>query len=115
MLTEKIFGHYGAVGRYSGSEPSSHNITTDPTGSKWADWIGYDQPGVGVIGAYEGAGYHETGLYRPSWDSKMRSLGKPFDAIAREQFIRRLYTYVDPIDSHTGNTVPLVNTPYLQW
>ena len=45
--------------RYTGPEPFQANITTDPTGAKWAAWLGYDQPGIGVIGAYEG-GYTPT-------------------------------------------------------
>ena len=91
------------------SEPLQPNVTRDPSGSKWAPWIGYDQPGVGVIGAYEGGLYYDKGIYRPSLDSKMRSLGQPFDAVAREQFIRRFYDFVDPLDSYTDNTVALYN------
>ena len=42
--------------------PCQPNITIDPTGAKWAAWLGYDQPGIGVIGAYEGGYYHDLGI-----------------------------------------------------
>lgn len=87
---------------YTGGEPWQANVTKSPTGEKWAQWVGYDQPGIGVIGAYEGGMYYQTGIYRPSMNSKMRSLGQPFDAIAREQFVLRFYEIVDPIDSATA-------------
>lgn len=100
---------YGGPTTYTGEEPFNPDVTKDPTGAKWAQWIGYDQPGVGVIGVYEGAKYSEFGVYRPSPDSKMRSLDKPFDAIGREQFILNFYKYVRPIDSHTDSALPLVD------
>jgi Ca2+-binding RTX toxin-like protein len=93
----------GAVA-YTGPELPKPNVTTDAGGAKWAAWIGYDQPGIGVIGAYEGAYYHERGVYRPSLNSKMRSLEQPFDAIAREQFIRQFHQLVDPLDGYTENS-----------
>ncbi|MBM6579453.1 hypothetical protein ILT44_04595 [Microvirga sp. BT689] len=92
---------YGASGSYSGSDPAYANVTNDPSGVKWSEWLGYDQPGIGVIGAYEGAYYHATGAYRPSVDSKMKTLGRPFDAIAREQFVLKFYEFVDPLDGYT--------------
>jgi hypothetical protein len=99
--------------RYTGPEPFQANITTDPTGAKWAAWLGYDQPGIGVIGAYEGGYYHDLGIYRPSLDSKMRALDQPFDAISREQFILRIYDEVRPIDAHTDNSAVLVDSDSL--
>jgi Ca2+-binding RTX toxin-like protein len=86
---------------YTGPELPQANVTTDPTGAKWAEWLGYDQSGIGVIGAYEGGYYHQTGIYRPSQSSKMNVLGNPFDAVAREQFIRKFYELVDPLDGYT--------------
>jgi Ca2+-binding RTX toxin-like protein len=103
----------GSTTPYAGAEPTQSNVTTDPTGAKWEHWIGYDQPGIGTISAYEGGFYHESGIYRPSLDSKMRSLSQPFDAISREQFILRIYDYVDPIDAHTDNSGWLVNTDFV--
>lgn len=104
---------YSGSGVYTGSEPSEPNVTKSPTGEKWAHWLGYEQPGIGTIGVYEGAKYFETGLYRPSLNSKMRSLGPPFDAVSREQIILKIYSLVDPLDAWLSNndlidgTIPL--------
>jgi hypothetical protein len=97
---------YGVPGSYTGSDPSYVNVTTDSAGNKWSRWLGYDQPGIGVIGAYEGAYYHADGVFRPSANSKMKTLGQPFDAIAREQFIRKFYEFVDPLDGYTDPWSP---------
>jgi hypothetical protein len=64
---------------------------------------------VGVIGAYEGAGYYEQGLYRPSEDSKMRSLEQPFNAIGREKIVLDIYDLVDPLDAWLDNSSLLFN------
>ena len=100
---------YGSDGPYTGPEPVRVNITTNATGQKWARWLGHNQSGIGVIGAYEGAGHYETGLYRPSENSKMRSSSQPFDAIGREKVILTIYDRVNPLDSWLDNTAWLVN------
>jgi len=99
----------GSSGTYTGAEPNEVNVTKDPTGAKWAHWLGYDQPGIGLIGAYEGARYWDRGIYRPSFNSKMRNLNRPFDAIAREKIILDIYNYVDPLDTWTSNLATLVD------
>jgi Ca2+-binding RTX toxin-like protein len=86
---------------YTGGEFFAENVTTDPTAEKWSRWLGYDQPGVGLIGAYQGAAYYQQGLYRPSANSKMASLNQPFDAVAREAFVLAFYRIVDPLDWFT--------------
>ncbi|MCX6911077.1 MAG: M64 family metallo-endopeptidase [Verrucomicrobia bacterium] len=107
---DRLGDEYGGnTGTYAGSEPSQVNITKDPTGAKWSRWIGYDQPGVGVIGAYEGGYYYDHGIYRPSLNSKMRSLNQPFDAVAREKIILDIYSIVDPVDSYLANTSTLTD------
>ena len=104
---------------YVGAEPSEANITThsDPATVKWAPWIGYEDPthpAMGPIGVYEGAGYYEYGLYRPSVSSKMRTLDQPFDAVAREELILRIYELVDPLDGWLSNT-STVTDPAAVW
>jgi hypothetical protein len=94
---------------YTGPEPIDPNVTTDPTGAKWAYWQGYDQPGIGLIGAYNGGRYYNDGIYRPSENSKMRSLYQPFDAISREQIILNIYDFVKPLDSWLDNSILLTN------
>jgi IgA peptidase M64/uncharacterized protein DUF5648/hemolysin type calcium-binding protein len=92
---------YGGPVTYSGGEPSRANITTDASGSKWSHWLGYVDPNLGTVRAFEGAAYSEQGIYRPTDNSKMRNLDRAFDPIAKEQFILQFYQYVDPLDSYT--------------
>jgi len=85
---------------YSGGEFSQWNVTNNPANGKWDRWVGYDDPNsnLGAIDYYEGGRYHETGIWRPSDNSKMRSLNRAFDAISREKFIHDIYQEVDPLD-----------------
>ncbi len=91
----------------SSFEPSTPNVTkeTQRAAIKWGSWIDGATPIpttstiAGVPGLYEGAGYCTTGLFRPTYNSKMRSLGVPFEQINTEQLIRRIYNLVSPLDS----------------
>lgn len=94
----------GNTGTYFGLDPNYPDVTIDPTGAKWAHWLGYNQPGVGVIGAYQGGYYYDRGIYRPSILSKMRALNQPFDAVGREQFVLNIYDFVDPLDDWLENS-----------
>jgi IgA Peptidase M64/FG-GAP-like repeat len=94
---------YGDPGLYVGLEPSAINVTKSASGAKWAEWLGYNDPVLGTVGAYEGGYYHDFGIYRPTLDSKMRSLDRPFDPIAREEFVHRFYDFVDPLDGYDSN------------
>ena len=97
----RLADEYGGIPEvYSGLEPGESNVTTDPAGGKWAEWLGYDDPELGPVGAYEGGKYYDFGIFRPTMDSKMRILGEPFDPIAREAFVLAFYALVDPLDSH---------------
>lgn len=98
---------------YGGAEPPEINATKDSAGAKWSHWLGHNQPGIGVISAYQGARYYNAGLYRPSQNSKMRTLDRPFDAISREQIVLDIYEAVDPLDGFLSNTLPLLDPPEL--
>jgi hypothetical protein len=101
---------YGGIAQqYAGSEPPEINVTTDSSGAKWSQWLGYNQPGIGTIGVYEGARYYDFGLYRPSESSKMRVLNTPFNAIAREKIILDIYVLTDPLDRWLDNSRKLIN------
>ncbi len=103
---DNLADEYGGYpGPYAGGEPSEINVSTFSNGAKWSQWLGYNQPGIGVIGAYEGARYYDTGLYRPSNNSKMRSLNRPFDAVSREKIILDIYALVDPLDAWRDNSL----------
>jgi Ca2+-binding RTX toxin-like protein len=92
---------YGGIQQmYLGAEPVEINVTTNPAGEKWAEWLGYVDPVLGTVGAYEGGRYYDFGIYRPTLDSKMNILGQPFDPIAREEFILGFYELVDPLDGY---------------
>ena len=98
----------------SSSEPSAPNATkeTDRAKIKWnagggppAGWIDPSTPlpttgtASGIPGLYLGAVYCPTGLYRPTYNSKMRNLGQPFEQINQEQLVKRFYSYVSGLDS----------------
>jgi len=93
---------YGGPATYGGAEPAQPNVSIhDATeiaalGVKWNLWLG--SPGVS---AFQGAMYSKFGIYRPTNNSKMRSLGQPFHAVNAEQLVARLYDVVDPIDGAT--------------
>ncbi len=95
-------------------EPSEPNVTleTDRSAIKWnrgggfpLGWIDHSEtlPSQGstpsVPGLYEGALYCEQGVYRPTYNSKMRSLSAPFEQINEEHLIKRIYNLVSPLDA----------------
>ncbi|MEU0356800.1 M64 family metallopeptidase [Streptomyces cyaneofuscatus] len=75
---------------YSGGEPGEPNVTRDPRGSKWASYQGRSTPDGGVIGAYQGGHQYERGIYRPSQDSLMRNINKPFNLIGLDTMDRAI-------------------------
>jgi hypothetical protein len=87
-------------------EPGSPNITTFTTRSqiKWNYWIDLStpvpttNPVPGVPGLYLGGLFCDNGYYRPTPDSKMRTLGRPFEPINTEQLVKRIYNVVSPIE-----------------
>ncbi|GGU29879.1 M64 family metallopeptidase [Lentzea flava] len=81
---------------YTGAEPSEINVTKDPTGAKWGEYLGQPTPDGGVIGPVEGARYYKNGLYRPSANSIMRTLGKEFNSIGRDAMIKAFQAKITP-------------------
>ncbi len=74
---------------YTGAEPTELNVTKDPTGARSGRrYLGQPSPDGGVIGAFEGAAYYKGGLYRPTANSIMRTLGKQFNSIGRDAMIK---------------------------
>ena len=74
----------------------------------WKNWIESGTPlptsetgGDFEVGIYEGARYRSTGIYRPTYNSMMRSLSAPYGPINSEALVINLYNYVDPIDNYT--------------
>jgi hypothetical protein len=72
-------------------------------GLKWSNWV---EPGTplptpdnssysGVVGAFEGARYLTTGIYRPWYLCLMRSLGVDFGPICQQAQVIEFFNYVD--------------------
>lgn len=96
---------YGGPAHYNGPEPAEANLTIRDVETmitwrrKWYQWLGMSMPGFdGVIWTYEGGGYSETGINRPSPNSMMRSLSRPFNLPSAEALIKEIYREVSPID-----------------
>ncbi len=114
---------YFSTGTYSGPEPVEPNVSIlaaaamASAGTKWSAWLGDPGNGFGgLVDTYEGAYYNMFGISRPTDNSKMRSLGQPFNLPSVEAFILEFYRIVDPIDSATladtvGGTDALFVTP----
>ena len=66
---------------------------------KWYRWL--DLP---EVDAFEGAHHYQYGIYRPTSNSKMRTLGLPFEAVNEEQFVINIYKTVFPIDDATPSS-----------
>ena len=107
---------YGGPAEYPGGEPAARNASTltssemKATGSKWANWLGENDPAWdGFVGTFEGAVYSQYGVYRPTNNSMMRSLDRPFNQPSAEGFIIEMYKIVEPLDDHTPHGI--INGP----
>ncbi|RDI65113.1 M64 family metallopeptidase [Nocardia pseudobrasiliensis] len=73
--------------RYTGREPREPNASVDTSDqmrnnrTKWYQYLGKQSPDGGVVGTYEGAVYAKHGVYRPTENSLMRTLGRQFNLI----------------------------------
>jgi hypothetical protein len=98
---------YADSSRYSGPEIAGRpNVSIlnaasmAAAGTKWAPWLGASVSGYdGPVGAYEGANYYQYGVYRPTNNSMMRSLVRPFNPPSAENLILEFYSIVGPIDT----------------
>lgn len=61
---------------------------------KWWRWLGAADPSGGTVGAYRSG----NGLYRPTRDSVMRTLGGVYNLPSREAIIESIYRQVSPVD-----------------
>ena len=85
--------------------------TTNRKSIKWAPWIlsstplptPYNNQYANVIGAFEGARYQTSGVYRPRTNCRMRTLMQPFCEICSEHFIDVAYQRISPTDANDGN------------
>ncbi|MGH8791904.1 MAG: M64 family metallopeptidase [Stackebrandtia sp.] len=84
---------YGEDGAYDGPEVSESNVsiydraTQEAEEIKWHQWMGEDSPDGGIVDTYDGARYYKSGIFRPTEDSIMRSLGNEFNLPGREAMV----------------------------
>ena len=92
----------GGPTEYVGSEPAEPNVSTrtadqlEAARSKWYRWLDLEE-----VDTFEGAKYSQQGIYRPTVNSIMRTLGQDFGPVNSEQLIYQIYRQVNPIDSAT--------------
>jgi IgA Peptidase M64 len=97
---------YGGGNTWTGGEVPEPNASIldaaamAGSGDKWADWLGYNDPAFdGLVGTYEGARYYKLGIYRPTNNSLMRALGRPFNPPSAENILIEMYKIVSPIEA----------------
>ncbi|QES51723.1 hypothetical protein DEJ50_31610 [Streptomyces venezuelae] len=99
--------------RYTGREPAEPNVSVQDAATmaerreKWHRWLGEISPDGGTVGAYEGGGYFVTGLNRPTENSLMRVLERPFNLPGVEAMIAGFYRHARPATAltPTGRTL----------
>ncbi|MFI9150968.1 M64 family metallopeptidase [Streptomyces sp. NPDC053367] len=104
---------YAGYGAYPDPEPATVNLTThrDLGTAKWYRWLGEQDPTGSAVGTYEGGGYYETGIYRPTDTSIMRTLASTeFNLVGREAMIAGFYAHADALTSPIPTTVPLTRS-----
>jgi len=87
------------------------SFTADRDELKWNHWVLDETPlptpetealtHMDPVGAFEGACYQETGLYRPVYECVMRALGNGMCPICTEALVLSFYGYVEPIDEYS--------------
>ncbi|MCP3816769.1 M64 family metallopeptidase [Streptomyces sp. A3M-1-3] len=99
LADEYFYPGYPGYEQYTGPEPADINVSTLTADrmaaqhAKWHRWLGEESPDGGPVGAYEGGGYFVKGLYRPTDNSLMRVLGKPFNLPGVEAMIAGFYRH----------------------
>lgn len=77
--------------------------------TKWWPWLGDPDPAFDPpVGIYVGADYYQFGINRPSPNSVMRALNRPFNGPSAQEIIEAIYTEVSPIDGFSPpNATPV--------
>lgn len=113
----------GLADEYSSAYPGypdgtpEPNVDSNPYTPKWQRWL---TPGVelptpdaagyeSIVGAFEGARYKETGVYRPMQDCKMRSLAAPFCPVCKEALSKAVLDQLQIVDSTNPPAGPRVS------
>lgn len=111
---------YGGPATYTGGEPSAINSSKLNSSAmlaamaKWYRWLGVNNAAFdGLVSTFEGSSYSQFGVYRPTNNSLMRSLGRPFNLPSAEAVILQIYHIVKPIDDATPTSSTLSGTETL--
>ncbi len=97
-----LLANLGDEYSYGGSdvpsrEPSHANLTLNSQSDsvKWKHWLPEDTSdrNLSDIGVYEGGNYIGYGVWRPSFNSVMRTLGYPFHEVNLEAWTLALYEH----------------------
>lgn len=101
---------YGGPTTYTGPELGPVDVSIfdraaqEANDRKWHYWMDANRSGFdGPINTFEGGNYSQFGVYRPSNNSMMRALGRPFNLVSAEQLLKEIYREVDPIESGTAS------------
>ncbi|MFE0698897.1 M64 family metallopeptidase [Streptomyces sp. NPDC058872] len=102
LADEYQYAGYGAY-PYRSSASANISVTADLGTHKWYRWLGEPDPTGSPVATYEGGDYYETGVYRPTATSLMRTLASTeFNLVGREAMIGGFYAHADAATS----TVP---------
>lgn len=96
---------YGTCDTREPKEPNASAYTAEQMRAKkvkWYSWLGKPSPDGGTVGAYEGARYCASGMYRPSQNSIMRTLGQPFNPPGTAAMIAGFSHEADALASRQG-------------
>ena len=121
MLADE-YTYGGPLSCSSEPEPVAPNVTkqTDRNLVKWRHWISDATPvpttsaEQDAPGLYEGGKYCQTDMYRPTYDSIMKTTtATSWGQINREQLVKRIYNFVSPLDGAepAGTAVTLGTDP----
>lgn len=104
------FGRLADEYETAGGSPRERANATASTNREdivWNHWIDTSTPlptpetnnWANTIGLFEGAVYRSEGWYRPHFNSKMRSLGKPWGPVNQEQLTLRIFERIELLSS----------------
>lgn len=116
-LADEYDTYYAA---YTPQEMPNNTQETNRAAIKWRDWIEGATPIPtpensatygNTVGLFEGSMYRTSGWYRPHYNSKMKSLGRPWGQVNVQQLVLEIYNLIPPFQSQTPLSPSLsVNT-----
>lgn len=100
----------GDIRIYDGLPIIEPNVTQNPNNPSWAAWI--DSPATplptpdtptydGIVGAFQGGRYYNTGIFRPTRNCRMRNVNVEFCPVCKEQHLRAFFDIVPFAESAT--------------